>query len=89
MFILWILFLFSNDLVYKKPGLTPGRGQNIATCNYDKPPGKGKVCDIDVKAFNSCTEENRFNFHRQGPCIFLKLNKVRDPKVLRENIRFK
>ncbi|CAI6356128.1 unnamed protein product [Macrosiphum euphorbiae] len=62
--------------VYKKPGLTPGRGQNIATCNYDKPPGKGKVCDIDVKAFNSCTEENRFNFHRQGPCIFLKLNKI-------------
>lgn len=75
--------------MYKKPGLTPGRGQNIATCNYDKPPGKGKVCDIDVKAFNSCTEENRFNFHRQGPCIFLKLNKVRYPKVIREIILFK
>jgi len=71
--------------VYKKPGLTPGRGQNIATCNYDKPPGKGKVCDIDVKAFNSCTEENRFNFHRQGPCIFLKLNKVSISKSYKRN----
>lgn len=83
-FILNILSLYllkikkiSNCLVYKKPGLTPGRGQNIATCNYDKPPGKGKVCDVDVKAFDLCTEEHRFHFDRQAPCIFLKLNKVR------------
>lgn len=71
------IFLFSNFLVYKKPGLTPGRGQNIATCNYDKPPGRGKVCDVDVKAFDLCTEEHRFYFDRQAPCIFLKLNKVK------------
>lgn len=71
------LFLFTNFSVYKKPGLTPGRGQNIATCNYDKPPGRGKVCDVDVKAFDLCTEEHRFYFDRQAPCIFLKLNKVK------------
>lgn len=73
-------FYGMSFLVYKKPGLTPGRGQNIATCDYDKPPGRGKVCDVDVKAFDECTEEHRFNFDRQGPCIFLKLNKVSNIK---------
>lgn len=67
---------FVSNLVYKKPGLTPGRGQNIATCDYEQPPGRGKVCDVDVKAFDMCTEEHRFYFDRQAPCIFLKLNKV-------------
>lgn len=72
------VLIFFFHLVYKKPGLTPGRGQNIATCNYATPPGKGKVCDVDVKAFDMCTEEHRFYFDRQAPCIFLKLNKVRN-----------
>ncbi|CAH0393559.1 unnamed protein product [Bemisia tabaci] len=62
--------------VYKRPGLTPGRGQNIFACDYDRPPGRGQVCDVDIKAFAPCTEENYFYYHRSGPCVFLKLNKV-------------
>lgn len=63
-------------IVYRVPGLTPGRGQNIENCDYDKPPGKGKVCDVDVKNWHPCTAENEFNYHKLGPCIFLKLNKI-------------
>lgn len=63
--------------VYKRPGLTPGRGQNIFNCQYDRLPGPGQVCDVDVKNFGPCTEENYFMYHQSSPCIFLKLNKVR------------
>ncbi|KAK3927340.1 Sodium/potassium-transporting ATPase subunit beta-2 [Frankliniella fusca] len=62
--------------VYRKPGLTPGRGQNIYNCDYDRPPGKGQVCDVDVKNWSPCTSENNFNYHKSAPCVFLKLNKI-------------
>lgn len=62
--------------VYRTPGKTPGRGQNIFKCSYDTPPPPGKVCDIDVRQWNPCTFEERFGYHVQQPCIFIKLNKV-------------
>ncbi|KAJ8877281.1 hypothetical protein PR048_021735 [Dryococelus australis] len=62
--------------VYRKPGLTPGRGENIYSCDYGKPPHKGQVCNVDVKNWEPCTEENRFNYHKSSPCIFIKLNKI-------------
>lgn len=62
--------------VYRRPGLTPGRGQNIYNCDYDRPPGRGQVCDVDVKNWFPCTFENNFNYHQSSPCVFIKLNKV-------------
>ncbi|KAK6642610.1 Sodium/potassium-transporting ATPase subunit beta-2 [Polyplax serrata] len=72
----WIDALNSFLEVYRKPGLTPGRGQNIYNCDYDRPPSRGQVCDVDVKNWHPCTKENSFNYHKSGPCIFLKLNKI-------------
>ena len=66
-------FLF---LVYKRPGLTPGRGANIYKCDFDKEVPSGKVCEMDIRSWFPCTYENHFNYHLQGPCIFVKLNKV-------------
>uniref|UniRef100_U5EXA6 Putative sodium/potassium-transporting atpase subunit beta-2 n=1 Tax=Corethrella appendiculata TaxID=1370023 RepID=U5EXA6_9DIPT len=62
--------------VYKTPGLTPGRGQNIFNCDYQQPPPRGMVCDVDIKNWAPCTQENNYNYHRSAPCIFLKLNKI-------------
>jgi sodium/potassium-transporting ATPase subunit beta len=62
--------------VYKTPGLTPGRGQNIYDCDYDRRPGPGQVCDVEVKKWHPCTQENNFMYHKSAPCIFLKLNKI-------------
>jgi sodium/potassium-transporting ATPase subunit beta len=62
--------------VYKTPGLTPGRGQNIYNCDYTQPPPPGQVCDVDIKNWSPCTQENNYNYHRSAPCIFLKLNKI-------------
>lgn len=69
--------IFSNlFLVYKTPGLTPGRGQNIYNCDYNQPPPKGQVCDVDIKTWEPCTQENNYSYHKSAPCIFLKLNKI-------------
>lgn len=65
-------------VVYKTPGLTPGRGQNIYNCDYNQPPPKGQVCDVDIKAWSPCTKENNYSYHKSSPCIFLKLNKIYD-----------
>jgi len=73
---LWTKRLASDLEVYRRPGLTPGRGQNIYNCDYDRPPGKGQVCDVDVKTWYPCTQENNFNFDQSAPCVFIKLNKI-------------
>ncbi|XP_071445292.1 sodium/potassium-transporting ATPase subunit beta-2-like isoform X1 [Hetaerina americana] len=62
--------------VYRTPGLTPGRGQNIFNCDYNHLPGPGQVCDEDVKNWKPCTSENYYDYHKSTPCIFLKLNKI-------------
>lgn len=61
---------------YRTPGQVSGRGQNIYNCEYNQPPPKGMVCDVDVKQYGPCTSENHYNYHKSAPCIFLKLNKI-------------
>jgi len=61
---------------YKTPGSISGRGQNIYNCDYGQEPPKGQVCDVDIKAWAPCVQENFYNYHRSAPCIFLKLNKI-------------
>lgn len=62
--------------MYRVPGLTPGRGQNIYHCDYEQPPPKGQVCDVDIKSWSPCVQENNYNYHKSAPCVFLKLNKI-------------
>lgn len=74
---IWVDSLKQFVKEYKTPGLTPGRGQNLVNCDYGIPVPEGKVCSFDVsKKFYPCVEENNFNYHKQRPCIFLKLNKI-------------
>lgn len=76
-FKIWTESLTEFLKVYKTPGLsTPNRGQNAHNCDYGNPPPSGMVCDVDIKAFGSCIQENHYNYHRSSPCIFLKLNKI-------------
>lgn len=74
--------------VYRKPGLTPGRGQNIYNCDYDRPPNENQVCDVNVKDWFPCTQENNFNYHKSAPCVFIKLNKVIDFTANRSSTLF-
>jgi sodium/potassium-transporting ATPase subunit beta len=61
---------------YKTPGSISGRGQNIYNCDYGQEPPRGQVCDVDIKAWAPCVQENHYNYHKSSPCIFLKLNKI-------------
>jgi len=61
---------------YKTPGSISGRGQNIYNCDYGQEPPPGQVCDVDIKSWAPCVQENNYNYHRSAPCIFLKLNKI-------------
>lgn len=75
----YAICLTSTDFcssVYKTPGLTPGRGQNIYNCKYTSPPPPGQVCDVNIKDFHKCTQENNYSYHKSSPCVFLKLNKI-------------
>lgn len=62
--------------VYKTPGVTTGRGQNIFNCKYNSPPPPGKVCDVNIKDFKKCTQENNYSYHKSSPCVFIKLNRI-------------
>ncbi|XP_028176252.1 sodium/potassium-transporting ATPase subunit beta-2-like [Ostrinia nubilalis] len=62
--------------VYKKKGQTAGAGQNIFNCDFEHLPPPGKVCDVDVRGWDPCMEENHFSYHKSSPCIFLKLNRI-------------
>ncbi|KAG4066673.1 hypothetical protein HA402_007309 [Bradysia odoriphaga] len=73
---IWTEALTSFLAVYKTPGLTPGRGQNIYNCKYTSPPPPGQVCDVNIKDFEVCTQENNYSYHKSSPCVFLKLNKI-------------
>ena len=79
-FIIVILSLFfivcRFPLVYKTPGVTTGRGQNIFNCKYNSPPPPGKVCDVNIKDFKKCTQENNYSYHKSSPCVFIKLNRI-------------
>lgn len=60
---------------YKKP-TTAAAGQNIVNCDFERPPPPGMFCDVDIRTFEPCSEENHFSYHRSSPCIFLKLDKL-------------
>ncbi|XP_039765045.1 sodium/potassium-transporting ATPase subunit beta-2-like [Pararge aegeria] len=62
--------------VYKNKGQTAGTGENIFDCRFDSLPPPGKVCDVDIRDLDPCTQENHFSFHKSSPCIFLKLNRI-------------
>lgn len=75
-FEVWTNALDEFLLPYKTPGSISGRGQNIYNCDYGQEPPRGQVCDVDIKSWAPCVQENFYNYHRSAPCIFLKLNKI-------------
>lgn len=62
---------------YKTPGITTGRGQNIHDCSFRQPaPPEGSVCNVNIRDFMDCSQEQNYGYHTSSPCIFLKLNKI-------------
>lgn len=68
--------------MYKKPGQMAGAGQNVHVCDFETELPEGKVCDVDLNSLTPCISENHYNYHKKAPCIFLKLNKVQNCKIV-------
>ena len=49
---------------------------NRVDCDSETPPPEGKVCRVEITKFAPCTTENKYNYPKGSPCVFLKLNKV-------------
>ncbi|XP_022914204.1 sodium/potassium-transporting ATPase subunit beta-2-like isoform X2 [Onthophagus taurus] len=61
---------------YYTPGMTEKGTASVRKCSYTQPPQKGHVCDVDVKVWKECNRDQHYNYHKNSPCIFLKLNKI-------------
>ncbi|XP_046734621.1 sodium/potassium-transporting ATPase subunit beta-2-like [Diprion similis] len=61
---------------YKKTPAKHGVADTRMHCDYDKPPLPGKVCLPDIESWQSCNQNNSYNYQKSAPCIFLKLNKI-------------
>ncbi|XP_054282420.1 sodium/potassium-transporting ATPase subunit beta-2 [Macrosteles quadrilineatus] len=51
-------------------------GGNVVNCDYENSPPEGKVCYVDIKAWEPCTSQKNYSYGAGTPCIFLKLNKI-------------
>lgn len=61
---------------YYTPGKTEKGTASIRRCSYAETPQVGEVCDFDVRLWGECSPDKFFNYHRNAPCIFLKLNRI-------------
>lgn len=74
-------FIYSSKtllcfLEYYTPGKTEKGTASIRRCSYRETPQIGEVCDFDVRLWGECSPDKHFNYHRNAPCIFLKLNRI-------------
>ncbi|XP_056642448.1 sodium/potassium-transporting ATPase subunit beta-2-like isoform X2 [Diorhabda sublineata] len=63
------------DKYYVPSKIAKGNGQ-IKTCSHHDYPAIGEVCEVDVRDWEECNRDQFFNYHKNSPCIFLKLNKI-------------
>ncbi|XP_060518777.1 sodium/potassium-transporting ATPase subunit beta-2 isoform X2 [Cylas formicarius] len=65
------------DNYYFPSKIAKGNGQ-IKTCSHSEFPSaeKDEVCEVDVREWGQCNKDEYFDYHRNSPCIFLKLNRI-------------
>ncbi|ERL86822.1 hypothetical protein D910_04226 [Dendroctonus ponderosae] len=57
-------------------------GTNYVNCDFDKPPGEGQVCATDLSKLGNCNHGRAYGYNSSSPCIFLKLNRVRQARII-------
>lgn len=61
---------------YYAPGKTEKGTATVKRCSYTQLPQEGEVCDFEVRLWENCVPDKFFEYHRNSPCIFLKLNRI-------------
>lgn len=72
-----IITTISFTEYYTPSKIEKGNGQ-IKTCSYSDYPNPltNEVCEVDVRDWGECNKDQFFNYHKNSPCIFIKLNKI-------------
>ncbi|KAJ8920640.1 hypothetical protein NQ315_004779 [Exocentrus adspersus] len=63
------------DKYYVPSKIAKGNGQ-VKQCSYSDFPSVGEVCEVSVRDWEECNKDLHFNYHKNSPCIFVKLNKI-------------
>lgn len=61
---------------YYTPGKIAKGTSPTKKCSYEDPPVWGQVCDVDPRSWGDCNYDQHYNYHRNSPCIFVKLNRI-------------
>ncbi|KAK9872950.1 hypothetical protein WA026_020302 [Henosepilachna vigintioctopunctata] len=72
----WKINLLSYLDKYYTPGKIEKGNIPVKRCSYGEKLVRGQVCDVDVRKWDPCTPDNHFDYPRNAPCIFLKLNRI-------------
>ncbi|XP_070495200.1 uncharacterized protein [Chironomus tepperi] len=50
---------------------------NVYSCDdHSLPDQEDYVCDVDIRQWAPCVQENHYSYHRSSPCVFLKIKKT-------------
>lgn len=74
-----IIFLFCS--AYQDPSREHGGGRNVQNCSFNNKPATGKACRVPLEKMSPC-DKRHYNYDKAAPCIFLKLNRVSEWKLL-------
>lgn len=62
--------------------IDPKHGDSMdVSCTYDRPATEGKFCEFKIDSLDNCSPgktNQKYGFPEKKPCVYLKLNKVRD-----------
>lgn len=70
------LFVFFSE--YYQPTKMVKSGSQRKTCSYNDYPDSrlNEVCEVDPRDWGECNKEQYFNYHKNSPCVFIKLNRI-------------
>lgn len=60
--------------------MLPSEGKNQVVCDFEQKPNNNKVCAVEVDSWGPCSPNEGYSYNKSSPCIFLKLNRVKNPK---------
>ncbi|XP_025832675.1 sodium/potassium-transporting ATPase subunit beta-2 isoform X2 [Agrilus planipennis] len=72
----WVNNLMGFLEKYYVPGKAEKGTATIKRCSFTQYPQENEVCDFDVRLWGPCSPDKYFEYHRNAPCIFLKLNRI-------------
>ncbi|XP_077296718.1 nervana 1 [Arctopsyche grandis] len=72
----WVNLINEFLELYLENENIPGGVRNQVQCDFQRRPGDGQVCAVNVGSWAPCTPSANYSYDHSSPCFFLKLNKI-------------